>query len=96
MLLTAILLLAVSAAAADGKTLYTENACGACHGPTGNEPIMPTYPKVAGQNREYLIRQMNDIKSGARNNGASVAMRALVANLDDDDIAAIAEYLSKL
>ena len=57
---------------------------------------MPTYPKVAGQNKEYLIRQMNDIKSGARNNGASVAMRALVANLDDDDIAAIAAYLSKL
>ena len=95
-LLTAILLLAVSAAAADGKKLYTENACAACHGPTGNEPIIPTYPKVAGQNREYLIRQMNDIKSGARDNGGSVAMGALIANLGEDDIVAIAEYLSNL
>ncbi len=94
--LTAILLLAVSAAAADGKKLYAENACAACHGPTGNEPIMPTYPKIAGQNREYLIRQMNDIKSGARDNGASVSMRGLLTNLSDDDIVAIAEYLSKL
>ncbi len=96
--LTTILLLAVSAGevAADGKQLYTENACVACHGPTGNEPILPTYPKIAGQNREYLIRQMNDIKSGARDNGASIAMRGLVANLSDDDIVAIAEYLSKL
>ena len=96
--LTAILLLAVSAgaAAADGKKLYTEKACAACHGPTGNEPILPTYPKIAGQNREYLIRQMNDIKSGARDNGASVSMRGLLTNLSDDDIVAIAEYLGKL
>ncbi len=96
--LTTILLLTVSAGAvvADGKKLYTENACAACHGPTGNEPIIPTYPKIAGQNREYLIRQMNDIKSGARDNGASPAMGALVANLSDDDVVAIAEYLSKL
>ena len=86
----------MSTAAADGEKLYIENACAACHGPTGNEPIVPTYPKIAGQNREYMIRQMSDIKSGARDNGASVAMRALVANLGDDDIVAIAEYLSKL
>ena len=91
-------LLAISAGAfaADGKALYASNACGSCHGPTGNEPIMPTYPKIAGQNKEYLIRQMNDIKSGDRDNGASIAMRGLVANLDDDDIVAIAEYLSSM
>ena len=96
--LTTFLLLAMSpgAAAADGEKLYVENACTACHGPTGNEPILPTYPKIAGQNLEYLIRQMNDIKSGARDNGASVAMGALIANLGEDDIVAIAEYLSNL
>ena len=96
--MTATLLLVLSSgvAAADGRKLYTEHACAACHGPTGNEPIVPTYPKIAGQNREYLIRQMNDIKSGARDNGGSVAMGALIANLGDDDIVAIAEYLSNL
>jgi cytochrome c len=95
-LLIATLCIAVNAAAANGKTLYAENACGSCHGPTGNEPIVSTYPKIAGQNKEYLIRQMNDIKSGARDNGASIAMRGLVANLDADDIIAIAEYLSSM
>ncbi len=96
-LLTAILLFAVSAgaAAADGEKLYVDNACAACHGPTGNEPILPTYPKISGQNTKYLIMQMNDIKSGARYNGLSAAMRALVINLGEDDIVAIAEYLSK-
>ena len=97
-LLTAIFLVAMSAgaAAADGEKLYVASACAACHGPTGNEPLVPSYPKIAGQNREYLIRQMNDIKSGARDNGQSVAMGALIANLGEDDIVAIAEYLSKL
>ena len=91
-----LLFIGAGAAAADGKALYASNACGSCHGPTGNEPIMPTYPKIAGQNKEYLIRQMNDIKSGDRDNGASIAMRGIVANLDADAIAAIAAYLSAL
>lgn len=85
-----------SVTAADGEKLYAEHGCAACHGPTGNEPIVATYPKIAGQNRKYLIRQMNDIKSGARDNGQSVAMGALMVDVGEDDIVAIAEYLSNL
>ncbi|MDX1500176.1 MAG: c-type cytochrome [Woeseiaceae bacterium] len=76
-----------------GAKAYAQNACGSCHGPTGAEPIVPTYPKIAGQNRTYLINQMHDIKSGDRDNGASVAMRGVVANMGDETIVAIAEYL---
>lgn len=96
--LTTLVLLAFStlAAAADGERLYLANACATCHGATGNEPILPTYPRIGGQNRDYLVRQMQDIKSGARDNGQSVAMRALVTNLSDADIVAIADYLSQL
>ncbi len=97
LLLTALLLFAANAAAAaDGAKLYAEKACATCHGPTGNEPIVPSYPKIAGQNQDYLLRQMIDIKSGARDNGASVAMRALINDLDEADIQAIAKYLSEL
>lgn len=97
-LLPAIALIALSATgfAADGEKLYNERACGSCHGPTGDEPLLPTYPKIAGQNKPYLIRQMNDIKSGDRDNGASIAMRGIVANMSDDEIVALAEYLSSL
>ena len=97
-ILTTLGLLAIStsAVAADGERLYAANACATCHEATGNEPNLPTYPRSAGQNREYLVRQMQDIKSGARDNGQSVAMRALVTNLSDADIVAIADYLSKL
>lgn len=73
--------------------LYTDKACLTCHGEAGNKPIMTTYPKIAGQNADYLVQQMKDIKSGARNNGQAAAMKALVATVTDDEFAKIAKYL---
>ncbi|MFQ5661560.1 MAG: c-type cytochrome [Gammaproteobacteria bacterium] len=81
--------------AADGKALYTQKLCVTCHGEAGNKPIMPQYPKLAGQNKEYMLQQIKDIKSGQRSNGMSAAMKALVANVGDEDIDAIADYLSQ-
>ena len=54
------------------------------------------YPKLNGQNKEYLVAQMKDIKSGARNNGMSMAMKAMVATVTDEEFEAIADYLSKV
>lgn len=85
-----------SAHAADGAALYKEKTCNACHGPTGNKPLMPDYPKIAGQNAKYIEKQMQDIKSGARANGNSAAMKGVMHLVSDDDIKAIADYLSKL
>lgn len=85
-----------SALAADGAALYTAKGCGACHGADGKTPIMPLYPKVAGQSKEYVTQQMNDIKSGARSNGQSVAMKGIMASVSDEETAAIAEYISGL
>lgn len=85
-----------SALAADGAALYTAKGCGACHGADGKTPIMPLYPKVAGQSKEYVTQQMNDIKSGARSNGQSIAMKAIMASVSDEETAAIADYLSGL
>ena len=78
---------------AEGAKLYTDKACLSCHGEAGNKPIMTTYPKIAGQNADYLVQQMKDIKSGARNNGQTAAMKALVATVTDDEFAKIAKYL---
>ena len=90
------LLVAGSALAADGAKLYAEKTCVACHGPTGNKPLMPDYPKIAGQNAKYLEKQMQDIKSGARANGNSAAMKGVMHLVSDAEIKDIAEYLSKL
>jgi len=78
----------------DGIELYSQRFCIGCHGPGGDSPSSPFYPVLAGQNKDYLIRQFKDIRSGRRSNGATAAMRALVQNVTDQEIAAIADYLS--
>ena len=83
-----------NAMAADGKALFTAKGCVACHGADGNTPIMPVYPKIAGQNKDYAVQQMKDIKSGARANGQSMAMKAIMASVSDEETAAIAEWLA--
>jgi cytochrome c len=82
-------------AAADGGKLYKERTCNACHGPDGNKPLMPDYPKVAGQNKAYIAKQMKDIKSGARANGNSAAMKGVMHLVNDQEIEEIADWLSK-
>ena len=95
-LIAAALVAAPAIAAPDGAKLYSEKTCNACHGPKGDKPLMPNYPKVAGQNAAYMEQQMKDIKSGARNNGQTAAMKGVMHLDNDEDIKAIAEYLSKL
>ena len=82
--------------AADGAALFQAKTCFACHGADAKTPITPLYPKLAGQNKEYLINQMKDIKSGARNNGQTGAMKGIMATVTEADMAAIAEWLSSL
>jgi cytochrome c len=97
-LILAMLALALSsnASAADGKALYVEKTCAACHGPAGTKPLMPDYPKIAGQNARYAERQMLDIKSGARANGNSAAMKGVMHLVSDQEIKVLAEYVAKL
>lgn len=83
-------------AAADGAKLYQEKTCVACHGKDAKKPLTPAYPKLAGQNAAYAEQQMKDIKSGARNNGQTAAMKGVMHLVNDEEIKALSEYLSKL
>lgn len=82
-----------AAMAADGAALYMSKACASCHGPDADSPIMPAYPKLGGQNAAYALQQMKDIKSGARNNGQTIAMKAIMAGVSDAEMEAIAKWL---
>ncbi|MCL2346224.1 MAG: c-type cytochrome [Desulfobulbus sp.] len=95
-LLAAALVAAPAMAALDGAKLYTEKTCNACHGPKGDKPLMPNYPKIAGQNAAYAEQQIKDIKSGARNNAQTAAMKGVMHLVNDEEIKALADYLSKL
>lgn len=80
----------------DGETQYTERGCVYCHGPAGKEPVLTEYPKLAGQNEEYLLQQMLDIKSLARDNGYTGMMQPAVLEISDEEFALIAAYLAAL
>jgi cytochrome c len=81
-------------AADDGAALFKSKNCISCHGADAKTPIMPIYPKLAGQNAEYLLNQMKDIKSGARNNGQTAAMKAIIGLVSEEEMKAIAQWLS--
>ena len=55
---------------------------------------MPIYPRIAGQNAQYLADQMKAIKSGTRTNGQSAAMMGIMANVSDEEIQTIADWLA--
>ena len=83
-----------SALALDGAELYQTKTCFSCHGKDAKTPILPIYPKLAGQNAEYAAAQMKDIKSGARANGQSAAMKGVMHLVSDEEIDAIAAWLA--
>lgn len=62
--------------------------CGACHGVDGNS-VLPNFPKLAGQGERYLLKQMRDIKSGAR---PVVEMTGMLDPLSEQDMADVAAY----
>ncbi|MEW8655855.1 MAG: cytochrome c [Candidatus Thiodiazotropha endolucinida] len=84
------------AQAADGAELYKTKTCWSCHGKDANTPIMPIYPKLAGQNADYAFNQMMDIKSGARSNGQTAAMKGVMGLVTEEEMRAIADWLSTL
>lgn len=61
--------------------------CATCHGTDGNSQIAMN-PKLAGQSARYLIKQLSDYKSGARQNPTMTAMVASLSEQDIEDIAA--------
>lgn len=82
----------------NGKELYFsygKGGCVECHGETGNEPVVPIYPKIGGQSYIYLYKQMLDYKNGLRTNGLAVTMQTALDPFTKDEIKAIAEYLSQ-
>ena len=90
------MLTAGNAVALDGAELYKTKTCIACHGANGDVPIMPNYPKLGGQNAAYAVQQMKDIKSGARNNAMTAAMKGIMHLVSDEEMQAIADWLETL
>lgn len=68
-------------------------ACASCHGANG-AGIPAQYPRLAGQHQDYTVAQLNNFRTGARNN--SVQMTAIAKRMSDEEIKAVADYIAGL
>ncbi len=86
--------LAGTAAAADagdperGRTKTVQ--CIACHGPSGNS-ANPQWPKIAGQSKEYIYKQLQMFKQRQRINPLMNPQAAVLSEQDMRDVAAYYE-----
>ncbi|WP_043108524.1 c-type cytochrome [endosymbiont of unidentified scaly snail isolate Monju] len=64
--------------------------CAGCHGADGNS-VAANFSKLAGQHENYLLKQLQDFKSGKRKDPT---MTAMVAPLSEQDMANLAAYFS--
>jgi len=73
-------------------------ACMACHGPDGRGMAGSGFPQLGGQWTDYVAAKLHDWKNGTSwgNDANAKIMPAVVQNLNDADIAALASYVEGL
>ena len=76
---------------ANAKGAATGQSCIDCHGPDGNTPIDPTYPKLGGQFGDYLAYSLRAYRDGTRDH-ALMAMQA--QGLTDQQVADLSVYFA--
>jgi len=94
LLLALIILPGTPAMADDGAELFKSKTCNTCHGAQGKAPIHPSYPELAGQQKDYLIAQLKAFRAKERTNSNAALMWGMAQNLTDEEIEKLAEYLS--
>ena len=69
-------------------------ACSSCHGPkaAGNG----IFPRLAGQTPQYLVSQLRYFRTGVRHDKNADVMKPIASHLTEDEMNAVAHYLSTL
>jgi len=84
---------AADAPAGDAATKAATTAkavCAACHGADGNSAAS-TFPKLAGQQAAYIVKQLTNFKEGTRDNPV---MKPIASSLSPEDMQGLATYFS--
>lgn len=79
-----------------GNTATDVSACTACHGPRGEGNPAAKFPALAGQHPQYTAAQLRAFRAGKRTNDAGKMMQNVTARMTDEEIDAVAAYLSSL
>jgi cytochrome c553 len=87
-------------AAPDAKVaaLLQKGACISCHGDNFSKPVDPSYPKIAGQHKDFLFVALKSYKvenqsTWGRNNGV---MGGIAKQYSNAELKAIAGYIGSL
>jgi len=85
------------AGAGDAKSAALFKKCAGCHGADGKTKALGKSEVIAGQNAEDLVKKITAYKAGTRNvAGMGTLMKGQVATMSDEDIKAVAAYISNL
>ncbi len=84
-------------AGANDKGAQLFNKCKSCHGADGKTHALGKSEIIAGQNADDLVKKLTAYKAGTRNvAGMGTLMKGQVGSMSDDDIKALANYISNL
>lgn len=85
----------------EGKIVYEDGnettgapACAGCHQSSGKGTAV--YPRLAGQQREYLLNQLKSFSTAERSNDKNKLMSSVAERLSEQEMKAVAEYISSL
>jgi cytochrome c553 len=88
---------------AQGSDLYRNgdlkrevSACIACHGPHGEGNKPAAFPALNSQHADYLIKTLNDFKSGARSNNPENMMHMIAKKMTTEEIKAVSYHISMM
>ncbi len=78
--------------------LLTKGACASCHGANFNKPLVPAYPKLAGQHADYLFASLRayGTEGNPHVGRANAVMSGQVKPYKRAELKAMADYLSTL
>ena len=72
------------------------SACIACHGPFGEGNKPASFPALKSQHADYLIKALNDFKSGARSNNPENIMHMIAKKMTAEEIKAVSYRISMM
>lgn len=91
-----------TAATAKGQSLVEQGGCQACHGANFTKPADASFPKLAGQNGDYLYAALRAYKAGENPREkpwigrSNPIMGGMTARFSDEQLEALADYLASL
>lgn len=86
-----------SAPSARVNELLTKGGCNSCHGANFSKPIDPSYPKIAGQHRDYLFAALKSYKTDGNATWGRThpVMGAIAKQYSNAELKEIANYIGR-